>query len=78
MELKLLQLSIMKGYKGYKDWRDYIELYTDYLISRTGLTTATGLSVMTDGAVSHDQYTAPACQDKNAFSAIPSFSPHLA
>ena len=43
--------------KGYKDYKDYIELYTDYLISNTGLATATGLSAMTDGAVSHDQIT---------------------
>jgi len=57
MELKLLPLSIMKGYKGYRDYKDYIELYTDYLISNTGLATATGLSAMTDGAVSHDQIT---------------------
>lgn len=37
--------------------KDYIELYTDYLISGSGLATATGLSAMTDGAVSHDQIT---------------------
>jgi len=42
----------MKGYKGYKD---YIKLYTDYLISDTGLATAIGLSAMTNGVVSHDQ-----------------------
>jgi len=47
MKPKLLPLSIMKGYKGYKD---YIELYKDYLISRTGLATAIGLSAMTNGA----------------------------
>jgi len=36
---------------------DYIELYTDYLISNNGKETATGLSVMTDNEVSHDQIT---------------------
>ncbi len=40
-----------------KSYKDYIDLYTDYLISNTGLATATGLSAMTDGAVSHDQIT---------------------
>ena len=36
---------------------DYIELYTDYLISGSGYATATGLSSMTNGSVSHDQIT---------------------
>ncbi len=36
---------------------NYIELYTDYLISGSGYATATGLSSMTDGSVSHDQIT---------------------
>jgi hypothetical protein len=36
---------------------DYIELYTDYLISGSGYATATGLSSMMDGDVSHDQIT---------------------
>ena len=36
---------------------DYIELYTDYLISGNGYATATGLSSMMDGDVSHDQIT---------------------
>ena len=36
---------------------NYIELYTDYLISNNGKSTATGLSAMTDNAVSHDQVT---------------------
>ncbi len=34
-----------------------LELYTDYLISAFSLTTATGLSKMTDGAISHDKVT---------------------
>ena len=37
--------------------KDYLDLYTDYLISNSGLATATGLSAMTDGEVSHDQIT---------------------
>jgi len=36
---------------------DLFELYTDYLLSSFGQTTATGLSAMLDGAVSHDQVT---------------------
>jgi len=36
---------------------DYLELYTDYLISGNGYATATGLSAMMDGNVSHDQIT---------------------
>lgn len=36
---------------------DYLELYTDYLISVSGQSTATGLSAMTEGAVSHDRIT---------------------
>ena len=36
---------------------DYIELYTDFLISSNGQATATGLSSILDGQVSHDQVT---------------------
>lgn len=36
---------------------DYLELYTDYLISSNGLATATGLSAMMEGEISHDQVT---------------------
>ncbi|MBG6075341.1 hypothetical protein [Polaromonas sp. CG_9.11] len=32
-----------------------LELYTDYLLSTFGAATATGLSKMVDGAVSHDR-----------------------
>jgi hypothetical protein len=36
----------------------HLDLYTDYLISNAmGYATATGLSAMVDGAVSHDQVT---------------------
>lgn len=34
-----------------------LELYSDYLLSSFGATTATGLSALMDGAVSHDQVT---------------------
>ena len=34
-----------------------LDLYTDYLISSTGQTSATGLSRLLGGAVSHDQVT---------------------
>ena len=34
-----------------------LDFYTDYLISSTGQTSATGLSRLLDGAVSHDQVT---------------------
>ena len=34
-----------------------LDLYTDYLLSNCGIATATGLSAMVDGAVSHDKVT---------------------
>ena len=34
-----------------------LELYTDYLLSTFGAATATGLSAMVDGDVSHDRIT---------------------
>ena len=34
-----------------------LELYSDYLLSSFGATTATGLSALVDGVVSHDQVT---------------------
>jgi len=37
--------------------RDILELYSDYLLSAFSHTTATGLSAMTGGAVSHDRIT---------------------
>jgi len=37
--------------------QDSLEIYTDYLISTFGSATATGLSSMLDGAISHDQIT---------------------
>lgn len=37
--------------------KEYLELYTDYLLSTFGYATATGLSALMDGQVSHDQVT---------------------
>lgn len=37
--------------------RDMIELYSDYLLSSFGQTTATGLSSLLQGAISHDKIT---------------------
>lgn len=34
-----------------------LDLYTDYLLSTFSAATATGLSAMVDGDVSHDQIT---------------------
>ena len=36
---------------------DLLDLYTDYLISSFGLTTATGLSALTGHVISHDRIT---------------------
>ncbi len=36
---------------------NFADLYTDYLLSSTGLTTATGFSRMLEGAMSHDKIT---------------------
>ncbi len=37
--------------------KEILDLYTDYLISSFGQTTATGLSQLMDGEISHDQVT---------------------
>lgn len=37
--------------------KEYLELYTDYLLSTFGHATATGLSALVNGQVSHDQIT---------------------
>src|SRR5664279_5096081 len=37
--------------------KEHLELYTDYLLSTFGYATATGLSRMVEGQVSHDQIT---------------------
>jgi len=36
---------------------EYVDLYTDYLIAVNGQATATGLSMVLDGAISHDKFT---------------------
>ncbi len=40
-----------------KKQRNYIDIYTDYLISIQTKATATGLSDMLEGEISHDQIT---------------------
>ena len=37
--------------------KENLEIYTDYLICNSGFATATGLSSMLDGDISHDQMT---------------------
>ena len=37
--------------------KEHLELYTDYLLSTFGYATATGLSAVVNGQVSHDQIT---------------------
>ena len=37
--------------------KELLDLYTDYLLSSFSYTTATGLSRLLEGAVSHDQIT---------------------
>jgi hypothetical protein len=37
--------------------KEKLELYTDYLICNSGYATATGLSTMLEGDMSHDQVT---------------------
>ena len=37
--------------------KEYLELYTDYLLSTFGYATATGLSALVNGQISHDQIT---------------------
>jgi SRSO17 transposase len=37
--------------------KEHLELYTDYLMSSFSYTTATGLSVMSEGRISHDKVT---------------------
>lgn len=42
-----------------RDWmnRELVDLYSDYLLSSFGATTATGLSELLEGTLSHDQIT---------------------
>ena len=37
--------------------RENLDIYTDYLICTNGVTTATGLSAMLEGEISHDRVT---------------------
>jgi hypothetical protein len=37
--------------------RDLLDIYSDYLLYSTGQTTATGLSKILDGQISHDKIT---------------------
>src|SRR5947208_13891774 len=37
--------------------KSLLDIYTDYLLCSFGLTTATGLSALLDGAISHDKIT---------------------
>ena len=41
-----------------------LDLYSDYLLSSFGQTTATGLSKLVDGAISHDQVTRMLASEK--------------
>ena len=47
-----------------------LDLYSDYLISSFGQTSATGLSRLTDGAVSHDQVTRFLSEPKKSGAAL--------
>jgi hypothetical protein len=42
---------------GFFIMEERLDLYTDYLLSSTGMTAATGLSRLLDGHLSHDQIT---------------------
>ncbi|MCA1617119.1 MAG: transposase [Acidobacteria bacterium] len=46
--------------------KQILDLYADYLLSSFSYTTATGLSKLLDGAVSHDQVTRMLAADKSA------------
>ncbi len=37
--------------------KNLLELYSDYLLSSFGATTATGLSALLEGSISHDRVT---------------------
>ena len=48
---------LQKPEEKVKKINEYIDFYTDFLISQFGYATATGLSAMMDGEISHDQIT---------------------
>lgn len=52
----MLRTSAQKAYHFRMD-KEKLELYTDYLISNSGYATATGMSAMLEGDMSHDQVT---------------------
>jgi len=53
-------------------------LYKGYGLVKTECTYIKNYNMPDFAKIKIENYTAPACQDKNAFSTIPSFSPHLA
>ena len=46
--------------------KERLELYTDYLLSTFGYATATGLSALVNGQVSHDQITRFLSEEEHA------------
>ncbi len=51
----MLRTRLQNSYHKKMNKNDIFDLYTDYLITSFSATTATGLSTMLDGSVSHDQ-----------------------
>ena len=47
--------------------KDNFDLYIDYLLSTLGSATATGLSAMVEGEVSHDKITRLLCAQDDTF-----------
>ena len=50
-------LRTARTWYAYEMKTHEFDLYTDYLISQFGATTATGLSALLDGEISHDKVT---------------------
>ena len=50
-------LRTTRNWYAYEMKTHEFDLYTDYLISQFGATTATGLSALLDGEISHDKVT---------------------
>ena len=50
-------LRTARNWYAYKMRAHEFDLYTDYLISQFGATTAAGLSALLDGEISHDKVT---------------------
>jgi len=51
----MFRTKAQNSYYTKMNKNDIFDLYTDYLITSFSATTATGLSSMLDGSVSHDQ-----------------------